>query len=468
MLPALLFFASIFAADATAQSIHIPLSRRAPVGPRSMEDYTKVANDLRLKYGYISPSHEQKRQNSADISMINHNTDSIYTAVVNIGTPPQSFNLILDTGSADTWVPILQCSTCAASIRKFDTTKSSTFIPSPDPVVIRYGSGTVSGTVSQDIVGTGGFMVPNQTFLSVTRTSANLLRGSLSGIMGLAFSTIAASGATPFWQVLLEENLLSAPEMSFQFTRFLNVDGAGDEEYGGVFTLGGTNSSLYQGDIEFLNFPSSAIGGPSFWLLELTTLTVNGLTVETESGAASLSAIDTGTTLIGGPTRDVNNFWSAVDGAVSLNGQFDGFFIYPCETKLQVTISFGGKLWPINPEDMNLGPGGIPGMCLGGIFDLALGTNIGSSGRNPRWVVGDTFLKNVYSVFRAQPPSIGFAQLSGSDSTGPPSGTSPGGRSASPTPSNSAAEPFSNRGPIIAALFLSLAISLLAASHHLL
>ena len=45
--------------------------------------------------------------------------------------------------------------------------------------------------------------------------------------------------------------------------------------------------------------------------------------------------------------------------------------------------------------------------CVGGFF--ALDTS-GTSA--PAWIVGDTFLKNVYSVFRASPPSVGFAQLS--------------------------------------------------------
>ena len=40
---------------------------------------------------------------------------------------------------------------------------------------------------------------------------------------------------------------------------------------------------------------------------------------------------------------------------------------------------------------MNLGTVG-QGLCLGGIFDLGLGSNIGSGGGNPSWVVGDTFL----------------------------------------------------------------------------
>jgi hypothetical protein len=51
-------------------------------------------------------------------------------------------------------------------------------------------------------------------------------------------------------------------------------------------------------------------------------------------------------------------------------------------------------------------------ICAGGIFDLNAGSSIGEGGGNPNWVVGATFLKNVYSVFRYQPAEIGFAQLS--------------------------------------------------------
>lgn len=62
-----------------------------------------------------------------------------------------------------------------------------------------------------------------------------------------------------------------------------------------------------------------------------------------------------------------------------------------CTTEVELSIAFGGKLWPINPTDMNLGT--IPsGQCLGGVFDLTQGSDVGSGGGNPSWVVGDTFL----------------------------------------------------------------------------
>ena len=72
-------------------------------------------------------------------------------------------------------------------------------------------------------------------------------------------------------------------------------------------------------------------------------------------------------------------------------------------------MAFGGKSWPIKAEDMNLGTvsDGSP-TCVGSIFDLKAATNISV----PAWIVGDTFLKNVYSVFRSKPAAVGFAELS--------------------------------------------------------
>jgi len=365
---------------------------------------------MRAKYGYptLNPSDRKRQATSVDVPVTNQDSDSLYWATTFIGTPPQPMNVILDTGSSDLWVTIPQCASCPPGTPMFDTTKSSTFqISSPQtPLTIRYGSGQVSGTNSSDTVNLAGFIIPQQTFLAVSVLSSGLLAGRTSGILGLAFATLTVTRATPFWENLLNNGLLQSPDMSFWLSRFNDVPSAQPEEPGGAFTLGGINSSLYQGDIEFL---PTVLATPSFWTLTMSSLTLNGQSITIPTGAGALSVIDTGTTLIGGPAAAVENFWRAVPGAQPLRGSQQGLYIFPCNTNLSVSLSFGGKTWPINPSDMNLGQV-VSGLCLGGIFDLNIG--IGSRG-GPAWVVGDTFLKNVYSVFRAtQPPQIGFAQLS--------------------------------------------------------
>jgi len=255
----------------------------------------------------------------------------------------------------------------------------------------------------------GNFTVQQQGFLLVDQTSSGLLVGSVSGIMGLAFGAISSTQAVPFWQNLATAGQLATLEMAFWLTRFRDDRHASEEEPGGSFTLGGTNSSLFQGDIEFIDLKGS--GPLSFWLLSVSEVTVQGKTVKVATGNAALAAIDTGTTLIGGPTADVEAIWAAVPGSSKIK-EMPGYFEFPCSTQVQISMAFGGQLWPINPSDMNLGQGTTSTMCVGGIFDLTMGSDIDPNSGNPSWVVGDTFLKNVYSVYRSSPPSVGFAQLS--------------------------------------------------------
>lgn len=442
--------------EVVAEPAHFPIRRSSK--PRGIEHYAAAADNLRAKYGY-APSTKHKRQTSQSIPTTNQNADSSYFATVTVGTPPQPFNVILDTGSSDFWLASTQCVSCQG-MPLFDPSKSSTLKTEATSVTIRYGSGSVLGSLAQDTITMGGFTVPQQIWLTVTQATAQIVSGSVSGIMGLAFSAIAATGATPFWQALVNNNQLQAPEMSFFLTRFVNQATATEEEPGGVFTLGGTNATFFKGDIDFVNMPSSV--QTSFWLLQLSSLTVGGNPVRISTGNAALSAIDTGTTLIGGPSADVAAFWSAVPGSQRVVGM-QGFFSFPCSTIIQVTIAFGGKTWPINSDDMNLGRiSSLSSQCLGGIFDLSQGSSAGG-GSSPSWVVGDVFLKNVYSVFRATPPSIGFAELSdaaGGSSGQPGSGTVRFTQTGNPLPTHHGG-PFGAASPSIPPSLIAISLSFL-------
>jgi cathepsin D len=115
----------------------------------------------------------------------------------------------------------------------------------------------------------GGFQVQRQPWLLVDQTTSDLLDGTNAGIMGLAFDTIANTASTPFWQTLASGGQFSTPEMSFWITREVNNPNAPTETFGGVFTLGGQNQTLYQGDVEFLPLVTN-VGKPTYWLLNVT------------------------------------------------------------------------------------------------------------------------------------------------------------------------------------------------------
>lgn len=67
---------------------------------------------------------------------------------------------------------------------------------------------------------------------------------------------------------------------------------------------------------------------PSFWLLPLEVVTVQGQSVQIPTGNDALAAIDTGTTLVAGPSDGVASIYNAIEGSQALEGQMEGFFSY--------------------------------------------------------------------------------------------------------------------------------------------
>jgi len=81
-----------------------------------------------------------------------------------------------------------------------------------------------------------------------------------------------------------------------------------------------------------------------------------------------------------------------------------------------VSLTFGGISYQISSQDFIVDQV-TNSFCLAAFFVLELGSGSSpipgqTNSNHPTWVVGDSFLKNVYTVFRSEPPSVGFATLS--------------------------------------------------------
>ena len=138
------------------------------------------------------------------------------------------------------------------------------------------------------------------------------------------------------------------------------------------------------------------------------------------------AAIDTGTSLIGAPVDQVADIYAQISGAFkSQDESYAGYYEYPCDAEFTTSIAFDGMDYPIYARDFNLGTTSTYNdtqYCLGAVFELT------ASGL-PDWIIGNTFLKSYYSkfepdcrwtiltsctaVFRADPPSVGFGNLTG-------------------------------------------------------
>ncbi len=74
-----------------------------------------------------------------------------YFGPMQVGTPPQNFTIIFDTGSSDFWVPSVRCASQAACKGKnlYKSMNSSSYVRDGRQFSIQYGTGAVSGYLSK-------------------------------------------------------------------------------------------------------------------------------------------------------------------------------------------------------------------------------------------------------------------------------------------------------------------------------
>ncbi|KAH9930624.1 aspartic peptidase domain-containing protein [Fomitopsis serialis] len=304
-----------------------------------------------------------------------------WTGTISIGTPAQEFVIDFDTGSSDLWVASSSCSGCDAS-NYYTASDSSTSQEQSGTFDIEYGDGSeASGPIYTDDVSVAGVAVTSQTLSAVTSESGNLVGDVADGLMGMAFPALSQLEADPYFWTAISQGVVSSGEFGFYLA------GSDSELY-----LGGSDSNLYSGDLEFHDVSSDS----GFWQISGASIIINGETVA--SGFATI--IDSGTTLMYGPTSAVGSLYENVSGSVSLG---DGTYAFPCSDFPTVEVTWGGNTYDIS-NTFNLGEtsNGECQAALGG-EDLGLGNNV--------WLFGDTVMQNLYTVFSVDQNAVGFAPL---------------------------------------------------------
>ncbi|KAI3617138.1 hypothetical protein CBS9595_003047 [Malassezia furfur] len=333
-----------------------------------------------------------------------------YFAGLAIGTPPQEYNVVLDTGSSDFWLADAQCLTedgCDADLQRYNASASSTSRVSSTPIHLKYGVGEVDGTLVSDNVQVAGYKVANLTFARANRLGERTLTAPAAGVMGLGFQTLSTTRTIPFWEVLASEGKMQDAVFSFQLASNLdNIQNQTDILPGGTWTLGKIDHTQFRGEISW-SAVLDAYGpeGNGFWGIHMDALKVNGEAIQL--GNQSTASIDTGTTLLGGPAALVAQVYASVPGAARGSGDLAQYYTFPCDAQFNMTFVFNQRPWVLTNDTLNLGSlSSNSSQCIGAVF---VADHLSSS--SPAWVLGDSFLKTVYSVFSYHPPLVGFAQL---------------------------------------------------------
>lgn len=342
-----------------------------PPGPLSSRDDTSISSTPLIP---VVPVTQSAIMPLTDY--ISDGLDVLYYGPLGFGSPPQILTVDIDTGSADLWIPV-NCGNCEKE--QFDETESSTFVAQGDEFSIAYGTGSASGTLATDTISLNGLVATGQTFAAISRVSSDLNDDPSSGILGMAFGTIAQSKQPTFFENLVRGKKVASPLFSVHLSR--------GSQRGSEVCFGCFDAEKAVGPVHWVPVQSK-----TYWTVSMDAIKVNAtLGLATDI----VAAIDTGTTLIYLPDKVASDLFSLIPGAGPAPQYGPGIFTYPCDSDLDVAFSFGGQSFSIQAVDFNLGPTDAdPGSdCVAGIVSLGKGFPSDLA------IIGAEFLKSWYTTY---------------------------------------------------------------------
>uniref|UniRef100_A0A224XQ32 Putative cathepsin d n=1 Tax=Panstrongylus lignarius TaxID=156445 RepID=A0A224XQ32_9HEMI len=366
---------------------HVPLYKMYKE-PRPVEELQRALQDYKdglRSYTTLKKTGREVLRNSLNTQ---------YYGNITLGTPPQEFTVIFDTGSSDLWVPSAVCTSTACSNHKtYDHEKSSTYQHDGRVMRLAYGKGSMAGLISADDLQIGDLKVKKQLFGEALQVSDTFAAGRADGILGLAFPSIAHDHDVPPFHNMIKQELLDEPVFSFYLNRNL------DEEVGGEIIFGGADEKLYNKE----SLTTVPLTSATFWVFNMEVVSTSSENEKTwcKNGCAAIA--DTGTSLIIGPSKDVKEIMDLVGAQVDKEL---GFVSCDELDKLpNITFHINGKEFTLSAEDyiLKLSEAGET-VCVVGFSTLA-------NMRQPFWILGDVFLGKFYTIFNVGDKSVSFATL---------------------------------------------------------
>jgi len=367
--------------------------KRLPKEGRSFSNVKAGLEGLKRKFGALPA----KSDGAVDIT---NYLDAQYYGPIEIGTPPQTFGVIYDTGSSDLWVPSATCNLLELACithNQYDHELSVTYIPDGKNVTFPYVSGTVYGFRSIDNVCSGGICVEQQMFAEVNHEpGVAFIAGKFDGIQGMGLQYYTANEAPPLFFNMIDQGQVSQSTFSFWFNRDYT------QEEGGYLIYGESDPTLYTGEITYHD-----VVGQDYWKLTSDGFQLEGLGNEDITACngpeGCLMVIDTGTSVLTGPTELITNLNEALGGFELLN---TGEYILPCrniDSLPDVVFKFGGVEYRLTPQDyvLQVTQNGLT-QCISGFLPLDL--------YDGWWILGDVFIGKYYSEFDVGNNRIGFAE----------------------------------------------------------
>uniref|UniRef100_A0AAY4EHB2 Peptidase A1 domain-containing protein n=1 Tax=Denticeps clupeoides TaxID=299321 RepID=A0AAY4EHB2_9TELE len=322
--------------------------------------------------------------------------DAQYFGQISLGTPEQNFTVVFDTGSADLWVPSSYCVSQACDMHhKFKAFESSSYTHDGRVFSIHYGSGRLLGVMAREMLKVGSVTVQNQEFgESVYEPGYTFVMAKFDGVLGMGYPSLAVELGAPVFDNMMAQKVIDQPVFSF----FLSKSNSTSGQEGEVL-FGGVDENLYTGTINWL-----PVTQQSYWQIQMDNVKVQGAVSFCQREQGCQAIVDTGTSLIAGPTRDIlllHQFIGATPTSI-------GEYLVDCSRVSSlplVSFTLGGIDYPLSAQAyIRQEMIGDKEVCFTGFQAVDL-----SSPEGPLWILGDVFLIEFYSVFDRGQNRVGFA-----------------------------------------------------------
>lgn len=384
---------------------------------------------------YNSNSNSKYKYKQHELYLHNY-ANAQYYSIIAIGTPPQYFNVIFDTGSSNLWVQSNLCMSQSCLQHKgFNSLLSTTYTPLTPMILsntfsIRYGTGSIHGTYACDTVTIANIVLHNQTVgFAYEESGFAFMNVPFEGILGLSPSSFASS--VSFLDNIKSHKLLTHNIFSIFLSEHLDMS---------KIMFGAVDKSKMNSNFVFVDVVSE-----HYWEINVNAIYIGNKRLNVcdvlryETGRCGV-AIDSGTSLYAGPTRLIK----VIKDELGIESSCDNFKeLLTMRIELYVNKSYMNNkekmLYEIvlKPEDYVINGGRIKNeieeMEMNGneMEENVIMNNRNSEclpafmnvdvppPRGPLFIFGEYFMKKFYIVFDKDRNCIGIslANQSGIDNT---------------------------------------------------
>lgn len=362
----------------------------------------------------------------------------------------QTFQMLVDTGSSDTYVMrdgfdcinatsnlVIPEANCLYKNKTYHNSRTHRHIPG-QMFGIKYGAGLASGEMAYEDVTLSGITVKGQK-IGIANISNPMGDGVNSGLLGLAYPSLTSahpanhSSNKTYWfdrlpynplLYTMHENGLIDPYFSLALA---HTPQNASTAFGGYLTVGGLppvkhSSEFTTVPVEILkDIPTSFTSGKrtrSYWATSISEVKYGSSTADLTTNSTSFQVfIDSGNYIQFLPSAVVEPINALFDPPAKYNSDF-GAYVVDCAAKApEFGLTLGNQTFFHNGEDLIYQTG--EGFC---ITNIASSESVALANGITLNIIGVPFLKNVVAVHDFGKNEMRFAKLLDSNSTASQSG----------------------------------------------